>query len=69
MWVAEVPYSYTGLPEVKDSAFWNYFWTAKLGVMGTRGIKTLARHLKYRNQTVRFLVEGSTTVLVGQEKG
>ncbi len=60
---------YTGLPEVKDSAFWNHFWTAKLAVMGSRGIQTFSRHLKYRNQTVRLPGGATTTVLVGQEKG
>jgi uncharacterized LabA/DUF88 family protein len=68
-WQLAGTYFYTGLPEVKDSVFWNYFWTAKLGVMGTRGIKTFSRHLKYRNQTVRLPGGASTTVLVGQEKG
>ena len=57
------------MPEARDSLFWNYFWTAKLAVMGTRGIKTFTRHLKYRNQTVRIPGGGTTTVLVGQEKG
>ena len=60
---------YTGLPSVKDDPFWNHFWTAKLAVMGTRGIHTYSRHLKYRNQTVNLPDGGTTTVLVGQEKG
>ena len=68
-WQLVETYFYTGLPEVKDSAFWNHFWTAKLAVMGTRGIKTFSRHLKYRNQTVRLAAGATTTVLVGQEKG
>ena len=40
-----------------------------MAVMGTRGIKTYSRHLKYRNQTVRLPSGSTTTVLVGQEKG
>ena len=60
---------YTGLPTVRDDPFWNSFWTAKLASMGKRGIHTFSRHLKYRNQTVRFPGSGTTTVLVGQEKG
>jgi hypothetical protein len=60
---------YTGLPSVADDAFWNHFWTAKLAVMGTRGIRTFSRHLKYRNQTVNLPGGGTTTVLIGQEKG
>ena len=68
-WELSETHFYTGLPEVKDSSFWNYFWTAKLAVMGSRGVKTFSRHLKYRNQTVNLPGGGTTTVLVGQEKG
>ncbi len=68
-WQLAETHFYTGLPEAKDSAFWNQFWTAKLAVMGTRGIRTFTRHLKYRNQTVNVPGGGTTTVLVGQEKG
>jgi hypothetical protein len=50
---------YTGIPDRADNAFWNHFWTAKLAVMGTRGIQTFSRSLRYRNQTVP----------VGEEKG
>jgi uncharacterized LabA/DUF88 family protein len=62
-------YFYTGIPSVIDDPFWNHFWTAKLAVMGTRGIRTFTRHLKYRNQTVNLPGGGTATVLVGQEKG
>lgn len=68
-WQLTATHFYTGLPQVKDSAFWNYFWTAKLAVMGSRGVKTFSRHLKYRNQTVQLPGGKTTTVLVGQEKG
>ncbi|HXA15464.1 MAG TPA: NYN domain-containing protein [Thermoanaerobaculia bacterium] len=37
--------------------------------MGTRGVVTFARNLRYRNQTVPLSDGTSTTVLVGQEKG
>jgi uncharacterized LabA/DUF88 family protein len=62
-------YFYTGIPSVIDDPFWNHFWTAKLAVMGTRGIRMFSRHLKYRNQTVKLPDGGTATVLVGQEKG
>jgi uncharacterized LabA/DUF88 family protein len=68
-WTLAETFFYTGIPQARDSAFWNYFWTAKLAVMGTRGIHTFTRHLKYRNQTVNIPGGGNTTVLVGQEKG
>ena len=60
---------YTGIPGPLDDPRWNRFWSAKLGVMGTRGVYTFTRHLKYRNQTVAVPGGGNTTVLVGQEKG
>ncbi len=60
---------YTGIPRIEDDPAWNHFWTAKLAVMGTRGIRTITRHLKYRNQTVALPNGTTTTILVGQEKG
>ena len=60
---------YTGIPDIHDDPIWNHFWTAKLAVMGTRGIKVFSRHLRYRNQPVRLPDGSTTTVLIGQEKG
>ncbi|MHB0979136.1 MAG: PIN domain-containing protein [Thermoleophilia bacterium] len=60
---------YTGIPSAQDDPFWNHFWTAKLAVMGTRGVVTYSRSLKYRNQTVNLPDGSTTTVLVGREKG
>ncbi|MDP6633766.1 MAG: NYN domain-containing protein [Phycisphaerae bacterium] len=68
-WDLKDIYFYTGVPSAQASAFWNHFWTAKLAVMGTRGIKAFSRGLKYRNQTVLLGDGSTTTVLVGQEKG
>lgn len=60
---------YTGVPDTADSAFWNHFWNAKLAVMGTRGIKSYRRPLKYRNKTITSPSGPSYVVRVGQEKG
>lgn len=60
---------YTGLPSAADSPHWNHFWTAKLAVMGTRGIHVFTRPLKYRNRTVPLPGGGQTSILIGQEKG
>lgn len=60
---------YTGVPDPRDNAFWHNFWSAKLAVMGKRGIKTYSRALKYRNQSVTLLDGSTATTLVGQEKG
>jgi hypothetical protein len=34
---------YTGVPSSLDKPFWSHFWSAKLAVMGTRGIRTYLR--------------------------
>lgn len=68
-WQLQQTRFYTGLPSPADDPKWNHFWTAKLGQMGREGIWTYSRHLKYRNQTVVLHGGGSTTVLVGSEKG
>jgi uncharacterized LabA/DUF88 family protein len=60
---------YTGIPDKSDNPFWNYFWTAKLAVMGKKGIHVFSRSLRYRNQTVRLPDNSDFTFLVGQEKG
>ncbi len=68
-WTLSQTFFYTGIPAPTDNAFWNHFWAAKLAVMGTRGIRTFCRSLRYRNQTVRLPGGGTTTILVGEEKG
>ena len=68
-WTLTQIFFYTGIPDSRDNPFWNHFWSAKLAVMGTRGILTFSRALRYRNQTVQLASGESTTVLVGQEKG
>ena len=60
---------YTGVPSAVDKPFWNHFWTAKMATMGTRGVQTFSRSLRYRNQTVSLPDGTSTVTLVGQEKG
>jgi len=68
-WTVAGIHFYTGIPSAADKPFWNHFWIAKMAVMGTRGIRTFSRALRYRNQTVS-LPDGTFTVtLVGQEKG
>lgn len=62
-------YFYTGVPASEDNVFWSHFWHAKLQVMGSRGVHTYSRELRYRNQTVPLPGGGTTTILVGQEKG
>ena len=40
-----------------------------MAVMGTRGIKTFSRPLRYRNQTITLPNGNPSTIMVGQEKG
>jgi uncharacterized LabA/DUF88 family protein len=68
-WMVSRIHFYTGVPSIMDKPFWNHLWAAKMAVMGTRGIHTFSRPLRYRNQTVT-LADGTLTVVpVGQEKG
>lgn len=68
-WESVEVYFYTGVPSAMDKPFWNHFWTAKMAVMGTRGIKTFSRQLRYRNQTITIPNGTETIAPVGQEKG
>jgi uncharacterized LabA/DUF88 family protein len=60
---------YTGVPSAMDRPEWNQFWSAKLAVLGTRGVVCFTRPLRYRNQIFRNLDGSSSSVIVGQEKG
>ena len=68
-WTPTEVFFYTGIPSAAAGSRWNYFWTAKMAVMGTRRIQTFSRALRYRNQTVDFPNGTRSTILVGQEKG
>jgi uncharacterized LabA/DUF88 family protein len=68
-WELKTAYFYTGVPDAADNPRWNHFWVAKLAVMGTRGVQTFSRPLRYRNQTITLKDGTTVTTLVGQEKG
>lgn len=68
-WTLSGVHFYTGIPSAQDDPFWHHFWSAKLAVMGTRGVVTFSRSLMYRNQKVSLPDRTTTTVLVGHEKG
>ncbi|MBL8115020.1 MAG: NYN domain-containing protein [Acidobacteria bacterium] len=60
---------YTGVPDPRESPFWNHFWAAKLAQMGRDGIRPSSRPLRYRSE-VKTLSDGSQqTVSIGYEKG
>jgi uncharacterized LabA/DUF88 family protein len=68
-WQLQDVYFYTGVPDAKDKPFWNHFWNAKLAVMGTRGVRTFQRALRYHDQDVMLSDGTVATIRVGQEKG
>src|SRR3990172_12907271 len=68
-WALEQVRFYTGVPDPTDDPFWNHFLSAKLAVMGTRGVYTYSRPLRYRNQVFKAHDGREHSVLLGQEKG
>lgn len=68
-WTLLQTYFYTGVPSQTASPFWSHFWNAKLAAMGTRGVRTFHRQLRYRNQIVKLSDGTQTTIPVGREKG
>lgn len=68
-WTLHAIRFYTGIHDMGVNPFWNQFWTAKLAVMGTRGIVTFTRKLRYQRQTLPLPDGSIQTVHVGQEKG
>lgn len=68
-WIPDKTYFYTGIPSRQDDPFWSGFWTKKLTVMGTRGVRVYSRELRYRNRSIRLEDGTEKTIVVGQEKG
>ncbi|HEY0558596.1 MAG TPA: NYN domain-containing protein [Thermoanaerobaculia bacterium] len=60
---------YTGIPEPVDDSRWNRFWNNKLAVLGTRGVFTYARALRYQKKTFNLPDGSQHNFLVGHEKG
>ena len=60
---------YTGIPRKENDPFWYDFWIIKLAAMGTTGIKTFSRPIRYQSRIVS-LPDGSVRkISIGQEKG
>ena len=68
-WELEKVLFYTGIPDPRVDKFWHDFWVAKMAVMGTRGIKTYSRQLKYHYQEVEFTAGEIKKIPVPREKG
>jgi len=59
-WSLTGTYFYTGVPDPQDSQFWNVFWSRKLAVLGTRGVKIFTRarrHGKEKGIDVRLALD------------
>ncbi len=68
-WSLSAVHFYTGIPDPSIDPARHHFWVAKLAVMGTRGVRTFSRPLRYSNQLVALPDGKMTTTLVGREKG
>ena len=68
-WSFSAVHFYTGIPDPSIDPDRHHFWVTKLGVMGTRGVQTFSRPLRYSNQLVSLPNGNMTTTLVGREKG
>ena len=68
-WQLDQARFYTGIPDVVDNPFWNYFWSHKLATLGRQGVHTFSRSLRYRNRTVKLPDGSEHTFLAGEEKG
>lgn len=51
-WRLAETFFYTGIPEPDDDSGLNRFWANKLAVMGTRGVHTYSRGLRYRTRSL-----------------
>jgi uncharacterized LabA/DUF88 family protein len=60
---------YTGVPDEGDDLFWNQFWIARLAAMGSRGVETFFRPLRFRTHEL-LLPDGSRAdIRIAHEKG
>ena len=68
-WLLTATRLYTGVPSADVSPHWSRFWSAKLALLGTRGVHTYSRPLRYHRALIELPGGGATMVRIGQEKG
>ena len=68
-WTLQQVRFYTGIPDQQDDAFWHYFWTGKMAVMGRQKVVVYSRSLRYHNIQIKLPDGTIHTKLVGREKG
>lgn len=68
-WSVTEIHFYTGIPSLEFAADWTKFWNSKLQVLGSRGVITFSRPLRYNKE----LIQNHDGTLgydnVGREKG
>ena len=68
-WALSAIRFYTGIPDSTIDPKRHHFWATKLAVMGTRGIRTFTRSIRYENALITLPNGTITTKPVGREKG
>lgn len=60
---------YTGMPSPSFDPRWSQFWSSKLQVLGSRGVVTFTRALRYQKYETMNSDGSKATKYIGQEKG
>ena len=68
-WVLAGVHFYTGMPRSEEDPIRHDFWSRKLAVMGTRGVRIFTRSLRYSDKVIALPNGAFTTARVGREKG
>lgn len=68
-WLLEGVCFYTGMPDAVTRPHWHEWWAVRLASMGSRGVRTFTRPIRYRQQFVTLADGSRASVRVGQEKG
>ncbi len=68
-WDLQLVCFYTGVPAREINPRWSFFWAEKLALMGTKGVHTFSRPLRYTSKSI-VLASGEVSVVrTAQEKG
>lgn len=68
-WELRELHFYTGVPDEQEDPFWSTFWNSKLAKLGSRGVHTFRRALRYHDKAIT-LPDGTThSFRAGHEKG
>lgn len=68
-WTLGKIHFYTGVHEARRNPFWHTYWMNKLTVMGSYGVKTIPRRLRYRNRRVELPDGSRFSFPTAEEKG